>query len=50
MNLKEIWERIGVRPWRVVALLIGFVVVVFVVVPLARPLLGLPVMQRRKLY
>jgi hypothetical protein len=36
MNLKEIRERIGVRPWRAVALLIGFAVVVFVVVPLAR--------------
>ena len=43
MNLKQIWERIGVRPWRAVALLIGFAVVAvvaFAVVSLARPLLG----------
>jgi signal transduction histidine kinase len=40
----QIWERIGARPWRAVASLVGFAVVVavvmFVVVPLARPLLG----------
>ena len=35
MNFKEIWERIGVRPWRAVALLIGFAVV-FGVVSFAR--------------
>jgi len=40
----QIWERIAARPWRAVVSLIGFAVmvavVVFVVVPLARPLLG----------
>jgi hypothetical protein len=40
----QIWERISARPRRAVASLIGFAVlvavVVFVVVPLARPLLG----------
>jgi hypothetical protein len=35
MNLKEIWERLGVRPWRVVALLIGFAVMLGLV-PFAR--------------
>ena len=40
MNLEVIWERIGVRPWRAGALLVGFVLIAFVVVPIARPLLG----------
>src|SRR5215213_6435308 len=36
MNLKAIWERIGVRPWRALALLIGFAVLIYGVVPFAR--------------
>jgi hypothetical protein len=35
MNLKEIWERLGVRPWRAVALLIGFALMLGLV-PFAR--------------
>jgi hypothetical protein len=40
MNLRGIWERVGIRPWRLAVLLIGFAIVLFVVLPLARPLLG----------
>jgi hypothetical protein len=36
MNLRGIWERISLRPWRLAALLIGFVIALFVVLPLAR--------------
>jgi hypothetical protein len=36
MNLRETWERIGMRPWRLAVLLIGFAIVVLVVSPLAR--------------
>jgi hypothetical protein len=36
MNFRETWERIGISPRRLVVLLIGFAVVVFVVSPLAR--------------
>jgi len=35
MNLEEIWERIGVRPWRAVALFIGCAVVLGIM-PFAR--------------
>jgi hypothetical protein len=36
MNRRGIWERIGIRPWRLAALLVGFVIALFVVLPLAR--------------
>ncbi len=36
MNLEEIWQRIGVRPWRLASLLVGFAIALFVVLPLAR--------------
>jgi hypothetical protein len=36
MNLKETWQRIGMRPRRLAVLLIGFAIVVLVVSPLAR--------------
>jgi hypothetical protein len=36
MNLRETWERIGIRPWRFAALLVGFAIALFVVLPLAR--------------
>jgi hypothetical protein len=36
VNLREIWHRTGVRSWRLVSLLLGFAIVLFVVVPLAR--------------
>ena len=36
MNLKETWERVGIRPWRLVALFVGFAIMLFVVLPLAR--------------
>src|SRR5215211_3892036 len=36
MNLKEIWEHISIRPWRLAALLVGFAITLFVVLPLAR--------------
>jgi hypothetical protein len=35
MNLREIWERIGVRPWRALALLISFATL-FGLLPFAR--------------
>ena len=40
MNLRGIWERVGIRPWRLVLLLLGFAITLFVVLPLARPVLG----------
>ena len=36
MNLREIWERTGIRPRRLVILLVSFAAVVLVVSPLAR--------------
>ena len=36
MNLRGIGERVGIRPWRLAALLVGFAIVRFVVLPLAR--------------
>ncbi len=36
MNLRGICERVGIRPWRLAALLVGFAIALFVVVPLAR--------------
>ncbi len=36
MNLRAIWERIGIRPWRLAVLLVGFAIPLFVVLPLAR--------------
>ena len=36
MNLRGIGERVGIRPWRLAALLVGFAIVLFVVLPLAR--------------
>ncbi len=36
MNLRGIWERVGIRPWRLAALLVGFAITLFVVLPLAR--------------
>lgn len=36
MNLRETWERIGMRPRRLAVLLIGFAIVVLVGSPLAR--------------
>jgi hypothetical protein len=41
MNIRETWERIGIRPWRLIALLVGFTITLIVVWPLARNLLGL---------
>ena len=41
MNLVQIWERIGLSPWRLIALLVGFAIALIVVWPLARNLLGL---------
>jgi hypothetical protein len=41
MNLRRIWERIGLRPWRLAVLLVGFAIALIVVWPLARNLLGL---------
>jgi hypothetical protein len=40
MNLRGIRERVGIRPRRLILLLLGFAGALFVVVPLARPLLG----------
>ncbi len=36
MNLRGIWEHMGVRPWRLIALHVGFAVMLFVVLHLAR--------------
>jgi hypothetical protein len=36
MNLRETWQRIGINPRSLAVLLIGFAVVLFVVLPLAR--------------
>jgi hypothetical protein len=36
MSLREIWDRVNVRPWRLVLLLLGFATTLFVVMPLAR--------------
>ncbi len=36
MNLRGIWERVGIRPWRLAAFLVGFAIALFVVLPLAR--------------
>jgi hypothetical protein len=36
MNLRGIWERVGIRPWRLAALLVSFAIALFVVMPLAR--------------
>jgi hypothetical protein len=36
MNPRGIWERVGIRPWRLVLLLLGFAITPFVVMPLAR--------------
>ncbi len=36
MNLREIWDRTGIRPRRLVALLVSFATVMLVVSPLAR--------------
>jgi hypothetical protein len=36
MNFRETWDRTGIRPTRLAVLLIGFVIVVLVVSPLAR--------------
>ena len=36
MNIREIWERIGIRPWRLAMLLVGLAIPLFVVLPLAR--------------
>ena len=36
MKLREIWDRTGIRPRRLVVLLVGFATVVLVVSPLAR--------------
>ena len=36
MNLRGIGERVGIPPWRLAALLVGFAIVLFVVLPLAR--------------
>jgi hypothetical protein len=46
MNLQGIWERVGIRPWRLAALLVGFAIALFVVLPLvvmplARHFLGI---------
>ncbi len=41
MNLRGIWARIGIRPWRLAALLAGFALALIVVLPFARNLLGL---------
>ena len=41
MNLRGIRERVGIRPWRLAALLVGFAIALFVVLPLARNVLGI---------
>ncbi len=37
MNLRGIWERVGIRPWKLAALLVGFAIALFVVPPLVQP-------------
>jgi hypothetical protein len=41
MNLRETWDRIGIRPWRLAVLFVGFAIALIVLWPLARNVLGL---------
>jgi hypothetical protein len=36
MNIREIREHVGIRPWRLLAMLVGFAIALFVTLPLAR--------------
>lgn len=36
MNVRETWDRTGILPWRLAALLVGFATALLVVLPLAR--------------
>lgn len=41
MNLRRIWQRVGILSWRLVVLLLGFAIMLVVVLPFIRPLLGI---------
>jgi hypothetical protein len=41
MTLRTIWERVGTHPWRLAVLFVGFAIMLDVVLPLLRPLLGI---------